>query len=147
MDVFAADEDDVENAVQAAVKAFASWGQTDGKFRSKFIQAIAEKLKVERDRLARLSSTINGKPLFEAEIDIDDAVSTYEYYAIKAAQLDDRQETNVMLKAEGFGSYTRYEPCGVAALITPWNFSTCDIRLEDCSSVSCWVHDHFKTIQ
>ncbi len=113
---------DVDLAVSAARRAFADWRRTSGAERAGYLRAIARAIEVRAGELAAISSRNNGKPLFEAEIDISDAIATYDYYAGLAEQLDERQNVPVVLAAEGFESRTRLEPAGVVGLIVPWNF-------------------------
>jgi betaine-aldehyde dehydrogenase len=70
----------------------------------------------------KLQSSNNGKPLFEAAIDVDDVIATFEYYAGLAEGLDARQDSNVELPTDDFSARVRREPCGVVGLIVPWNF-------------------------
>lgn len=118
----AGDRQDVDLAVQAACKAFTQWRRSSGAERAGYLRAIARIITEHSEELAVLSSRNNGKPLFEARIDISDAAATYYYYATLAEQLDQRQNASVALAAECFTSATRLEPAGVVALIVPWNF-------------------------
>lgn len=113
---------DVDRAVAAAKGALAHWRQTTGTVRARYLRAIAREIEARADELAALSSRNNGKPLFEAEIDIGDAIATWDYYATLAEQLDARQNAEVPLSVPGFSSRTRLEPAGVVGLIVPWNF-------------------------
>ncbi|HJR33239.1 MAG TPA: aldehyde dehydrogenase family protein, partial [Pseudomonas sp.] len=63
-----------------------------------------------------------GKPLFEAAIDVDDVIATFEYYAGLAEGLDAKQDSAVALPTDDFSARLRREPCGVVGLIVPWNF-------------------------
>lgn len=121
-EVAAGGPEDVDRAVKAARRAFTDWRRTSGAERAVYLRAIARVIEERAGELAIISSRNNGKPLFEAEIDINDAIATYDYYAGLAEQLDERQNVPVMLAAEGFESRTRLEPAGVVALIVPWNF-------------------------
>ena len=69
-----------------------------------------------------LQSSNNGKPQFEAAIDVDDVIATFDYYAELAEGLDAGQDSNVPLPSEDFSARLRREPCGVVGLIVPWNF-------------------------
>lgn len=120
--VAAGSREDVDRAVSAARAAFNQWRKTTGAQRAKYLRAIAGAIRSREEELAALSSRNNGKPLFEARIDISDAAATYEYYATLAEQLDQRQNAPVALAAEGFTSITRLDPAGVVGLIVPWNF-------------------------
>ncbi|PWC36261.1 aldehyde dehydrogenase family protein [Azospirillum sp. TSO35-2] len=120
--VAAAGPDDVDAAVAAARTAFPSWARTPSAERARLLDAIAAALGDRAEELARLSSRINGKPLAEARVDLEDAAGTYAYYAGLARALDAQQDAPVPLANPGFEARLRREPAGVAALITPWNF-------------------------
>ncbi|GLS22438.1 betaine-aldehyde dehydrogenase [Labrys miyagiensis] len=113
---------DVDKAVAAAKAAFPAWRDAGGKVRAGYLAAIAAKLRERAEELARLSSRNNGKPIFEARIDMGDAASSFAYYAEQAIALEDKQNSNVAVPDGGFTARLRYEPAGVASLIVPWNF-------------------------
>ncbi|MDF3931599.1 aldehyde dehydrogenase family protein [Pseudomonas citronellolis] len=120
--VAAAGAAEVDLAVAAARRAFASWRETTGAERAVYLRGFAEQLDARREALIELQMRASGKPRLEAEIDIGDAIATFAYYAELAAGLDARQNAEVALPDAGFRSQTRFEPVGVAGLIVPWNF-------------------------
>lgn len=113
---------DVEYAVQAAHLAFPAWSQTSGAARGALLRKIVSGVQARRERLIELQSRNNGKPLFEAAIDVDDVIATFDYYASLAEALDGQQDSTVTLPSEDFAARLRREPCGVVGLIVPWNF-------------------------
>jgi betaine-aldehyde dehydrogenase len=68
-----------------------------------------------------LDTLNNGKPLREAEGDVDDAIHCFKYYAgLITKPYGGAYDVN-----ENFGPmhcYTIHEPVGVCAQITPWNY-------------------------
>jgi betaine-aldehyde dehydrogenase len=114
---------DVDRAVVAARRAFdRGWGLTSGARRGEYLRAMAERIAAQREDLARLEVSDNGKPLPEALWDIDDAAGCFSMYADLAEELDGRQETPLELPDARFSSVVRLEPVGVAAQIIPWNY-------------------------
>lgn len=111
---------DVDSAVVAAKQAFPLWKQTTAEERAAYLRKIAEIMTKRRDELAALSTLNNGKPLFEAEIDIDDAIACYHYYAdlISTKPL----KADVPLAADDYQAECHLAPMGVVGLIVPWNF-------------------------
>lgn len=116
--------DDVRTAVAAAKKSFyvtREWRDLDSQSRSDMLFKIADAIEAEKEEFARLDSMDHGKPLREAEADIDDAVHCFRYYAgLLKAPYGGAYDVN-----DGFGkmhSYTVHESVGVCALITPWNY-------------------------
>ena len=116
------DEHAVGQAVAAASEAFKSWSQTSGAERGAILRNIANGVRNGREHLMKLQSCNNGKPQFEAAIDVDDVIATFEYYAELAEGLDAQQDSNVPLPSDDFSARLRREPCGVVGLIVPWNF-------------------------
>lgn len=120
--VIGGDERAVDQAVSAATEAFKSWSQTTSAERGAILRNIANGVRSGREHLMKLQSSNNGKPLFEAAIDVDDVIATFEYYAGLAEGLDAQQDSNVPLPSDDFSARLRREPCGVVGLIVPWNF-------------------------
>ncbi|KAK9865472.1 hypothetical protein WJX84_008164 [Apatococcus fuscideae] len=119
----AGDAADVEAAVQAAAVAYKGpWGKTTGKDRAVVLKAIADQLKKRKTELAKLETLDMGKPIQEAEWDLDDAAGCFEYYADLAEKLDKKQWSPVDVGMDEFKTEIRQEPLGVIALITPWNY-------------------------
>ncbi|POA46410.1 aldehyde dehydrogenase [Pseudomonas sp. MPR-ANC1] len=116
------DEQAVQRAVTAASDAFKTWSQTTGTERAVILRNIANGVRNGRDHLMKLQSSNNGKPQFEAAIDVDDVIATFEYYAGLAEGLDAKLDSNVALPSDDFSARLRREPCGVVGLIVPWNF-------------------------
>ncbi|HWD31969.1 MAG TPA: aldehyde dehydrogenase family protein [Pseudomonas sp.] len=112
----------VERATLAAKAAFADWSSTSGAQRASVLRAIAEGVEARRERLVFLQASNNGKPLAEAQMDVDDVIATFRYYAERADQLDAGQNCPVALPTDDFVARLRREPCGVVGLIVPWNF-------------------------
>jgi len=115
---------DVALAVAAAKKAFyvtGEWRRASAPYRSDMLLKVAALMQERRDALSMADTIDNGKPLREAEGDIDDAISCFKYYAgiIRAPH------GGVYDVSDGFGamhSYTIHEPVGVCGQITPWNY-------------------------
>ena len=120
--VYGGDEGAVDQALNAATQAFTHWSNTTGAERGAILRRIAAGVRDARERLMHLQSSNNGKPLFEAAIDVDDVVATFEYYAELAEGLDARQDSPLALPSADFSARLRREPCGVVGLIVPWNF-------------------------
>ncbi|AZD31421.1 aldehyde dehydrogenase family protein [Pseudomonas chlororaphis] len=116
------DRHSVEQAVAAAQAGLAQWAATSGAERGAVLRRIAVGVAERREHLMHLQSSNNGKPQFEAAIDVDDVIATFEYYAGLAEGLDAARDRDVPLPSDDFSARVRREPCGVVGLIVPWNF-------------------------
>jgi len=112
------DSRDVERAVDAAEKAFATWSRTSAAERSSILLRIAELIDRDLDKFARAESIDTGKPLSLARsLDIPRASSNFRFFA--TAILHTENEAHV---TEGVAfNYTLRQPRGIAGLISPWN--------------------------
>ena len=111
---------DVEEAARDAARAFAGWRQSDVTKRASYLRGIAKGLTARREALIALQMRNNGKPRIEAEIDLDDAIACFTYYA---DLLDDGgHDLPQMALSEGMSGTQSRQPYGPAALIVPWNF-------------------------
>lgn len=115
-----AQPEDVERAVAAARAAFdhGPWRKSTALERQKLLLKLAEAIRGKFDFLADLEVKDNGKPLREAQFDIDDAANCFEFYAGLATKI--HGET-MSVPANSF-SYVVREPIGVCAQIIPWNY-------------------------
>jgi betaine-aldehyde dehydrogenase len=140
-DVAAGTAHDVDLAVASAARAFRTWRQTTGAERARYLRAIVTEVEARRERLAMLQSLNNGKPQTEAHMDVDDVISTFRYYAQLAERLDDATGEEVSIPSNAHRARIRREPCGVAALIVPWNFPmvTAAWKLAPALAAGCTV--------
>src|SRR4030088_3292405 len=115
-----ANADDVNRAVAAAKAAFEDgpWATTTAQERGRVLFRLAEKIRHNTAMLAELESRNTGKPIVEAEYDITDVATCFEYYgglATKILGYVNPVPDNAM-------SLTLKEPIGVAGQIIPWNY-------------------------
>lgn len=112
--------EDARAAIAAARAAFdeGPWRQTSTAHRADLLRRLADRLEVEKDQVARLEALDTGKRYVEAQGDMGDVISVLRYYADIAGK-----DAGKMIDAgPGVVSKIVYEPVGVCALITPWNF-------------------------
>src|SRR5712692_6475129 len=111
---------DVDKAVKAARTAFDSgtWTQTSAQDRGRILFKLAEKIRQNAPMLSELEARNTGKPIVEAEYDIADVATCYEYYG----GLANKVTGHVMPVPANALSFTMREPVGVAAQIIPWNY-------------------------
>jgi betaine-aldehyde dehydrogenase len=115
-----ANPDDVNRAVAAARAAFddGPWATTTAQERGRVLFRLADKIRQNAAMLAELEARNTGKPIVEAEFDINDVATCYEYYgglATKVLGFVNPVPDNAV-------SLTLKEPIGVAGQIIPWNY-------------------------
>ncbi|MFK7759890.1 MAG: aldehyde dehydrogenase family protein [Phycisphaerales bacterium] len=109
--ISAADESDVDRAVNAARTALPSWSALPGIVRGKFLYRIARRIQERARELAILETMDGGKPIKESrDVDIPLAAAHFFYHGGWADKLE-----------YAFPGRTP-EPVGVCAQIIPWNF-------------------------
>ena len=115
-----ADEKDVNRAVAAAKAAFETggWPQTTAQERGRILFRLAERVRKESAKLAELETRNSGKPIVEAEYDIADVATCFEYYGGLATKV----MGHVNPVPDNALSLSLREPIGVAAQIIPWNY-------------------------
>ncbi|QHC57836.1 aldehyde dehydrogenase family protein [Rathayibacter sp. VKM Ac-2760] len=111
--------EDIDRAVEAGWKAFASWGKTSPAERSNMLLKIADRMEANLELLAVAETWENGKPVRETlAADIPLAIDHFRYFAgaIRA------QEGGVSEIDHDTIAYHFHEPLGVVGQIIPWNF-------------------------
>jgi acyl-CoA reductase-like NAD-dependent aldehyde dehydrogenase len=110
---------DVDAAVAAARDALdGEWGQLTGFGRAACLRRLADLITENAERLARLEVNDSGKLYREMLGQLTGLGGWYHYYAGIAATLEGRQ---IPSPNPNYLVYTRREPVGVVAAITPWN--------------------------
>lgn len=113
---------DVDAAVRAAREALPAWRRLSGEARGRYLEGLADGLAERHAALCQTVSLNGGKPLAESQLDVDDAIACYRYYADLARQLDARQGEPSAQPVAGVQIHRYFDPVGVVGLITPWNF-------------------------
>ncbi|QDV05395.1 EPTC-inducible aldehyde dehydrogenase [Planctomycetes bacterium Poly30] len=111
--------EDVEMAVEAAHKAFATWKKTSPTERAQILNKIADRLEADLEELAVAECWENGKAVRETlAADLPLAIDHFRYFAgaIRA------QEGSLGELDHDTVAYHFHEPIGVVGQIIPWNF-------------------------
>ncbi len=111
---------DADRAIASARRAFdeGPWPRMGRTERARLIHRLADLMEERADDLAALDSKDMGKPFAQARHDVARSVWNFRFFA-------DHQRDHVgevMPMDSGHHTYTRYEPAGVVAAISPWNF-------------------------
>ena len=111
-------EDAVEQALEQAARQTKAWAQAGFAKRRALLEAVADSLESERDRLAGLVTAEMGKLASEARAEVDKCVWVCRYYAEHAEGFlaDDS------VKTDARRSLVAHQPLGAVLAVMPWNF-------------------------
>ncbi len=112
--------DDVDRAVRAAHNAFTSgpWPQLTASQRGLLLHKLGDLVARDAVKLAQLEVRDNGKLIAEMQAQLTYVPHWYYYFGGLADKIEG---TAIPLDKKGYFNYTRSEPLGVVAIITPWN--------------------------
>lgn len=101
-----------------STKAFNQWRKRTVEERGRYLQKVADLLTQSKAEYARLITLEMGKPLREAEYEINKTISTFDYYIANAPHFLQPE----VVGSNASHSYILFEPMGVIFSIMPWNF-------------------------
>ena len=110
----------VDRAVQAARRICldGSWAGLRPVERGRKVQAMGRFLLENLEEIAELLTLEQGKPYWEAVIEIKGSARYFEYYGNQAETVEGRS----IPLGDGYFDFTTHEPMGVSAQIIPWNY-------------------------
>lgn len=111
--------EDADAAVAAAGKAFPAWASRPPIERARYVQALADRIERDTDRLAALVTMEQGKPIAQARGEIGAAVTFLRYAGEQA-----RRITGDILPSDARDEeiHIRRQPHGVVVALTAWNY-------------------------
>lgn len=115
-EVASATVEQVNESVDVAFDAFKSWKNIDDKLIQQMLLDIADSILNEKNELAELITLEQGKPLFLANIEVEQSVQWIKNIAELEIPIEHYVESN----GKKINVYNR--PLGVVASITPWNW-------------------------
>ncbi|MUL83514.1 MULTISPECIES: aldehyde dehydrogenase family protein [unclassified Mycolicibacterium] len=125
IDLAAASESDVDDAVSAARAAFyGEWGSLAPSRKGLLLHKLADLVERDAEVLGRLESLDMGRPFgMSVQLMVPNLVATLRYYAGWADKINGEQIANdgYMGAPIPTHAYTIREPLGVVAAIVPWN--------------------------
>jgi succinate-semialdehyde dehydrogenase/glutarate-semialdehyde dehydrogenase len=110
---------ETERAIAAAARALPAWSKKTAKERSDILRRFHDLMMTDQDRLARLMTAEQGKPLAEARGEVAYAASFLSWFAEEARRTygdvvpSHRADARIVVLKQ---------PVGVVAAVTPWNF-------------------------
>jgi betaine-aldehyde dehydrogenase len=111
---------DVDQAVNAAAKAFEEWRESTPSERQRALLKIADAFESRQEELIAIESENTGKPIsLTTSEEVPPMVDQIRFFAGAARNLEGRSAGEYM---RGMTSFIRREPIGVCAQVTPWNY-------------------------
>ncbi|MBM3706221.1 MAG: aldehyde dehydrogenase family protein, partial [Actinobacteria bacterium] len=122
-DIFAtvpkAHKEDVEKAINAAEAALQNWSMLSPFKRGDLLRKASDIAFKRTDEIAKLMTLEQGKPLKEAAGEVEKGAKILRYYAEEGERIYGRIVPN---EEEDIESRVIYQPVGIAAAISPWNY-------------------------
>jgi succinate-semialdehyde dehydrogenase/glutarate-semialdehyde dehydrogenase len=114
-----AERADLDHALEATAKGFATWKRISAYERSKMMRKAANLMRERLEHIAMLMTMEQGKTIAEAKAEILNGADTIDWFAEEA-----RRTYGRVIPARGEGIYQLVvkEPVGPVAAFTPWNF-------------------------
>jgi succinate-semialdehyde dehydrogenase/glutarate-semialdehyde dehydrogenase len=109
---------ELDRALAEADAAQRAWRRRSFGERSRVLLGAARLLRRRRSEYARLATLEMGKPVAEAEAEIDKCAWNCEFYA----EQGERLLADEPVRTQAQASYVAYQPLGVVLAIMPWNF-------------------------
>ena len=108
---------EVERAVRAARSAFPAWAALGPEGRGEILDRFAQAILDHREQLSAVETADNGSLLIgNLKRIVDRAAHNIGFFSRYAREL-----RHAPIRGHGVDNHVRYEPAGVAGLITPWN--------------------------
>jgi succinate-semialdehyde dehydrogenase/glutarate-semialdehyde dehydrogenase len=110
---------DLEEALDVASRGIREWGAVAPWARGTVLKNAAERLRADIDRIARIVTREQGKPLAEAKEEVARSADFLEWGGEQARRIAGRVQ-----QGRDVGNRIEIEPhpIGVVAAFTPWNF-------------------------
>lgn len=111
-------DEQIDQTLTHARDAFRQWRGTSFAERATLMRAIAKTLRAQRAELARHITEEMGKPIAEAEAEVDKCAWNCEFYADNAESF----LANESAPSTASQSYVAFRPLGVVLAVMPWNY-------------------------
>ncbi len=110
-------KDQINDKVKKSKIAYQEWKKDTNK-RIDFLHALANKLRKDKEKLARTATNEMGKAIKEARSEVEKCAWVMEYYADNGQILS----TDEIINTDARKTVIKFQPIGVIGSIMPWNF-------------------------
>ncbi|MBW6522664.1 NAD-dependent succinate-semialdehyde dehydrogenase [Sphingomonas sp. RHCKR47] len=118
-----ASDADLDDALDASARGFVRWRATAPEARAHVLARAAALLRDRTDRIARIATLEQGKPLAEAKGEIGLAATLLDFHAGEAVRIYGR----VLPRPAGTRSLVLHQPIGPVAAFCAWNFPALNV--------------------
>ena len=110
---------DIEKALKSAEKGFLIWKKFSPWDRAAIIRKIADLMRKKNNELAKWMTLETGKPFIESLAEVSGSADIFEWNAEETKRIYGQ---TVQSRFENTRVIINYEPVGVVAALSPWNF-------------------------
>ena len=110
---------DVDKALKSAEKGFSVWKKFSPWDRAKIIRKIADLMRKKNNELAKWMTLETGKPMSESLAEVNGSADIFEWNAEETKRIYGQ---TIQSRFENTRVIINYEPVGVVAALSPWNF-------------------------
>jgi len=110
--------EEVLRILKSCHEAFLLWKKMTLLHRADKMKKLAQVLRKNTEKLARLATIEMGKPIKSARAEVEKCAWTADFYAEKAAEWLKEE----IVQVDGKKHAVAFEPVGVVLLVMPWNF-------------------------
>jgi succinate-semialdehyde dehydrogenase/glutarate-semialdehyde dehydrogenase len=114
-----ANKADLDDALEAAKRGFETWRKTTAWDRARIMNKAADIMRERLETIAAIITQEQGKPLFEARLEVAAAADVIQWMAEEGKRSYGRV---IPSRLPGTRTFTVQEPVGICTAFTPWNF-------------------------
>ena len=112
------DQAGIESAIERSWSTRHAWRDAGAEVRASILRSVAGVLRADKQRYAALLTSEMGKPIVEAEAEVEKCAWTAAWIADNAPRL----LADEPIESTASESYVRFQPLGVVLAVMPWNF-------------------------
>lgn len=118
-EIEASSEVEIKDTVKKAREAQGQWNKIGLEERVKLLKKVSEEILIKKEELAQLASKEMGMPISQTRFDIEDSSRYFNWYLDNAEKY---LSPEVVYEDDQSINKVFYEPIGVVAVISPWNY-------------------------
>ena len=120
---FMADENDINDAIQSAVKAFEETKKLPGYKRSEILGNIRDGILRRKEEFARMITLEAGKPITDARVEVERAIGTFQLALEESKRISGEYiPLDISERSKNRTAINKRFPIGTILGISPFNF-------------------------